>query len=184
MSATLARRGAVAGAFAVAALTAVTACGSTGGGSASTTVPPSPSSSAGRSAAALRTAKDAKLGTLVTDGRGYTLYRFDADRSKPPTSDCTGRCAAVWPPAAAPGPGSVTGIDQHLVGTLVRPDGTRQVTLNGWPLYRYSGDGGPGRTDGQGVDGTWYAVTPGGGEAGRGAAGPPSTGPASGSNGY
>jgi hypothetical protein len=45
------------------------------------------------------------------------------------------------------------------VGTVTRADGSRQLTLDGWPLYEYSGDLSAGETNGQGVDGTWYAVT-------------------------
>jgi predicted lipoprotein with Yx(FWY)xxD motif len=73
----------------------------------------------------------------------------------------------LWPPAVA---SSVTpsaqGIDPSLVGTIMRPGGVEQLTLAGWPLYRYSPDGGPGQTNGQGVDGLWFAATPQGGKAG------------------
>ena len=44
----------------------------------------------------------AKLGTVVIDGLGWTLYRFDADSATPPRSACTGSCAEQWPPVADP----------------------------------------------------------------------------------
>jgi predicted lipoprotein with Yx(FWY)xxD motif len=60
------------------------------------------------------------------------------------------------------------------IGTISRPDGTTQVTYNGWPLYRYSKDAKAGDATGQGVGGIWYAMT-----ATTAAAGPTSatTGP-------
>jgi predicted lipoprotein with Yx(FWY)xxD motif len=105
----------------------------------------------------------AQLGTVVVDGQGYTLYRFDKDSAKPPTSNCAAECAQKWPPVlATPGtPLTVEGVEQEAVGTINRPDGTIQLTLNGWPVYRYSGDPQPGATSGQGIDGgVWAAVTP------------------------
>ncbi|MDT7581385.1 MAG: hypothetical protein QOK35_2649 [Pseudonocardiales bacterium] len=108
-----------------------------------------------------------QLGTVVVDGQGYTLYRFDKDSTKPPTSNCAGECAQKWPPVlATPGtPLTVEGVAQENVGTINRPDGSIQLTLAGWPVYRYSGDPQPGATAGQGVGGTWAAVTPDGDKA-------------------
>jgi len=108
-----------------------------------------------------------QLGTVVVDGQGYTLYRFDKDTTKPPTSNCSGECAQKWPPVlATPGtPLTVEGVPQDAVGTINRSDGSIQLTLGGWPVYRYSGDTKPGATTGQGVGGTWAAVTPDGGKA-------------------
>lgn len=106
-------------------------------------------------------AVQASIGTVVTSG-GATLYRFDKDTPKPPASSCNGQCAATWPPLlAAGGTPTVTGVDPALVGTVRRVDGAEQVTLNGWPLYRYAADG-PGTTKGEGVAGTWHAVSPSG----------------------
>ena len=105
----------------------------------------------------------AKLGTVVVDGQGYTLYRFDKDSAKPPTSNCAGECAQQWPPVlATPGtPLTVEGVEQEAVGTINRSDGTIQLTLGGWPVYRFSGDPQPGATSGQGNGGgEWAAVTP------------------------
>lgn len=108
-----------------------------------------------------------QLGTVVVDGQGYTLYRFDKDSTKPPASNCAGECAQKWPPVlATPGtPLTVEGVAQENVGTINRPDGSIQLTLAGWPVYRYSGDPQPGATAGQGVGGTWAAVTPDGDKA-------------------
>ncbi|MET8542061.1 hypothetical protein ABZW03_15590 [Kitasatospora sp. NPDC004799] len=149
--------------LAVAAL--IAGCGSSGGSYGG-----SSGGSGGPSAPAagvtLRTAQDPKLGTIVTDAAGFTLYRFDQDRNSPPESSCNGSCAVVWPPEHADGGVTVKGIDGKLVGTVTRADGTAQVTLNGWPAYRYAPDTKPGDTKGQGVGGTWFALTPSGGRAG------------------
>jgi predicted lipoprotein with Yx(FWY)xxD motif len=106
------------------------------------------------------TASFAPIGEVVTSS-GVTLYRFDKDTAKPAKSNCTGQCAATWPPVlAADGEPKLTGIDAALVGIAVRSDGTRQLTLAGWPLYRYTGDTAPGQTSGEGVGGSWHAVGP------------------------
>lgn len=107
------------------------------------------------------TATRGALGTVVTSG-GATLYRFDKDTAKPAKSNCAGQCAVTWPPLLATGAPRLAGVDPALVGIVVRPDGSKQVTLGGWPLYRYSGDKAPGETRGEGVGGTWRAVGPAG----------------------
>jgi len=135
------------------------------------------STAAGRPAAAPSpsgvelTATRAKLGTIVTSG-GVTLYRFDKDAAKPSKSNCTDQCATAWPPVlAGGGMPKVNGVDPALVGIVLRSDGTKQVTLGGWPLYRYAKDG-PGQTKGEGVGGTWHAVGPSGKPAVVGASAP------------
>lgn len=101
------------------------------------------------------------LGTVVTDRKGYTLTLYRWDKDKPSVSNCTGSCATAWPPLIA-GTGEIElqGVDRALVGTITRPDGTRQVTLNEWPLYRFANDTAPGEAKGQGTGGTWFAATP------------------------
>ncbi len=108
------------------------------------------------------------LGTLVTDGDGMPIYRNDRDRTTPPTTTCTGDCTKLWPPVVLAGsrPPNLVGVDAKLVGTLRRPDGQRQLTLAGWPLYRHTGDdGGLSSTYGNGDDNTWFAISPDGGHA-------------------
>jgi predicted lipoprotein with Yx(FWY)xxD motif len=102
------------------------------------------------------------LGPVVVDGEGYTLYRFDQDTARPPEATCVAECARTWPPVVADPEGALglDGIDQSTVAFVQRPDGDSQVTIGGWPVYRYSGDTVPGTTTGQGVDDTWFAVTP------------------------
>src|SRR5438132_2999560 len=122
---------------------------------------------AGRSSpAAVATVKagHSSLGTILTDGRGMTLYLFGKDtRGK---SACYGKCAAFWPPlmtSAKPHAGS--GARASLIGTTRRTNGKLQVTYAGHPLYFFAEDTGPGQTAGQGINGfgaEWYLLGPNG----------------------
>jgi predicted lipoprotein with Yx(FWY)xxD motif len=144
--------------------------GSYGQGQHGTPASTTPSASAsaqanGQGAAAtttsgLSTSDAGNLGTVVTDQDGRTLYLFTNDSRDPSSSSCSGGCAQKWPPAVVgQDKVRVSGIDTSLLGTTTRPDGTKQITLNGWPLYRFSGDTKAGDTNGENVGGTWFAVT-------------------------
>jgi predicted lipoprotein with Yx(FWY)xxD motif len=75
-------------------------------------------------------------------------------------SACTGACLEKWP-AVAPVPASDTkGVKKKGLMGFTRPDGAKQMTVNCWPIYTFSGDKAAGDTNGQGVGGTWYAVAP------------------------
>ncbi|MFI9046697.1 SCO0930 family lipoprotein [Streptomyces sp. NPDC053427] len=108
----------------------------------------------------------AELGPVVTDSKGMTLYRFDKDTAKPPTSNCSGSCATTWPVVPADGATAPAGIDKSALGSVTRSDGTKQLTIGGWPAYRYVKDTKPGDTKGQGVGGTWNALAADGKKAG------------------
>jgi predicted lipoprotein with Yx(FWY)xxD motif len=103
-----------------------------------------------------------KMGAIVVNEKGWTLYRFDRDRARPATTNCSGTCAEVWPPVLTSGNPRLVGIDPALVGTIRRSDGSLQLTLHGWPMYRYIGDTKVGNWHGQGVGGTWWAFAPNG----------------------
>ena len=45
------------------------------------------------------------------------------------------------------------------LGVITRPDGVKQVTLNGYPLYRYAGDKSSGQATGNGIGGSWHVIT-------------------------
>ncbi|GHB33032.1 lipoprotein [Streptomyces viridiviolaceus] len=121
----------------------------------------SPPASAGK----LSVSEDAELGELVTDGSGRTLYRFDQDTAQPPKTTCDGDCATAWPPVAADDAIAGEGIDKALLGEVTRADGTKQLTIGGWPAYRYAKDTAAGDVKGQGVGGKWYALAPDGKKA-------------------
>ncbi|WP_246277807.1 hypothetical protein [Phytohabitans rumicis] len=102
-----------------------------------------------------------RMGKVVLDQDGWILYRFDKDTVNPAASNCEDKCAAVWPPSYTDdGKPELEGIDEDKVGVLTRSDGTKQLTLGGWALYRYIGDKKPGQWKGQGVGGTWFVVAP------------------------
>ncbi|MDN5859405.1 MAG: hypothetical protein L0H84_12355, partial [Pseudonocardia sp.] len=107
------------------------------------------------------------LGVVTTDGEGRLLYRSDADSNTPPTSRCTGACTKTWVPVVLPAgqQPELLGIDEKQVGQLVRPDGSVQLTLAGWPLY-YNATDRPGLVDtGHSGQNGWSAITPTGGKA-------------------
>lgn len=101
-----------------------------------------------------------RMGEVVTDEKGWVLYRFDKDTPKPAVSNCAGKCAELWPPALTDGDPELDGVSSDLVGTVQRADGTRQLTIGGWPVYRYAKDQKPGQWKGQAVGNTWYVVAP------------------------
>ena len=166
------RRIIVAGAMAAAACL-LTACGGASGSAASAPpaasssrpAAPVPTSSGSGLDAALRATTNSTLGPIVVDGPGRTLYRFDKDSASPPASNCEGACAKLWPPVLVGTQISLTGVNRALLGTIKRADGTVQLTLHGWPLYRYAGDSAPGDVNGEGVGGVWFAVRPTGAKA-------------------
>ncbi|WP_149179674.1 SCO0930 family lipoprotein [Streptomyces sp. TRM49041] len=132
-------------------------------------------SDAGASAAAptsvagqLAVWKSGELGDVLTDAEGRTLYRFDKDTPNPPKSACEGDCAKTWPVVTADGAKPPAGVDATLLGVLTRPDGTKQLTVDGWPMYRYAKDAKAGDAKGQGVGGTWFASAPDGKKAAPG----------------
>ncbi|SFC45878.1 SCO0930 family lipoprotein [Streptomyces aidingensis] len=111
--------------------------------------------------------EDPELGAVLTDGEGFTLYRFEEDGTDPAQSLCVGACASAWPPVSAADATVADGLDVSLLGEVIRQDGTSQLTVGGRPVYRYSQDALPGDVNGHGVGGTWYAVGPEGEPAGR-----------------
>ena len=114
----------------------------------------------------LQVGQNGSLGNVVVDGQGFTLYRFDKDTANPSRSNCSGQCATTWPPVLTKNTISFRNLNANALGAIQRPDGTQQVTLGGWPLYRYSQDQVPGQATGQGVGGTWFAAAPNGSKAG------------------
>ena len=102
-----------------------------------------------------------KLGSILVDSQGRTLYLFEKDRRG--KSSCDGACATYWPPLLTNGkPAAGGGVKQALLGITRRAGGATQVTYAGHPLYRFTGDAKPGQTSGQnshafGAD--WYVVS-------------------------
>ena len=143
--------------FLLAGLLATVACG---GSTAATN--PSPSAPTVTTTATVSVASNAKLGTILVDGSGRTLYLFEKDTA--PQSTCYAACATFWPPLltnAAPVAG--TGVNASLLGTTKRTDGTLEVTYSGHPLYYVVTDHNPGDASGQDVNNFgagWYVLGP------------------------
>jgi predicted lipoprotein with Yx(FWY)xxD motif len=117
--------------------------------------------------ATVQVAHNAKLGNVLATADGKTLYRYTLEKRGGAVA-CTGACAKAWPPLLAKAGSTPTagpGVSLSKIRTMKRPDGTRQITYGGFPLYRFAGDK-RGTTKGQGAAGKWFAVTPAGGLAG------------------
>jgi predicted lipoprotein with Yx(FWY)xxD motif len=109
----------------------------------------------------LNAATSPTLGGYLTASNGMTLYVFAKDTLN--VSNCTGQCAAFWPPyevSSTVGLAGGTGV-AGSIGTITRADdGGMQVTYNGIPLYFYQKDVKVGDTTGQGVMGLWVVAKP------------------------
>ena len=117
-------------------------------------------------AVAVATRNLPRLGTILVDSHGRTLYLFAPDEHSRVT--CTGTCAAVWPPLKLPAGlhAKASGQAQDsLLGSDPDPAGGRVVTYDGWPLYTYVADRSAGVARGQAVKlngGYWYVLSPAG----------------------
>jgi predicted lipoprotein with Yx(FWY)xxD motif len=159
------RKLAIGGAPAALAVIAVIAAGCGGGTQSATTAPGYAAAGSARSApAATVSAAKTKLGTVLVDGRGRTLYLFEKDKGT--ASSCTGACASIWPPLTTAAKSVAgNGLAAAKLGSIARADGKREVTYAGHPLYTYAGDAKRGDTQGQGLDqfgAEWYVLAPSG----------------------
>jgi predicted lipoprotein with Yx(FWY)xxD motif len=105
-----------------------------------------------------------KLGRILVNSSGRSLYLFEKDKSG--KSACSGQCAKFWPPLITKGkPRATAGVKASLLGTTKRADGRMQVTYNHHPLYTFKEDTAKGMTKGEGTDffgGEWYVLSPAG----------------------
>jgi predicted lipoprotein with Yx(FWY)xxD motif len=162
-------------ALALAAVLAIAGCGGSddNGGSSSSSggaygggESSKPADSSGGGAAVVSAAGVGKLGMVIVDSKGLTLYDFHKDKGT--KSSCYGACASVWPPLTTSGaPKAGEGATASQLGTTKRSDGTVQVTYAGHPLYTYTADTKPGDAKGNDIDSfgaQWYALQPNGEE--------------------
>lgn len=154
---------ALAAALTVVGLAACGSSGSTSSSSSAAAASAGTSSSAAMAAATVQL-RSSKLGRILTDATGRTLYLWLADKGG--KSACTGACAGAWPPLVSHGaPHAGTGVTAGKLGTVKRAGGALQVTYAGHPLYTFSGDSAAGQVNGQGstaFGAAWYAVSAGG----------------------
>ena len=163
----------------VVAIAAIAAACSSGGGAATTapsaaapttaaSAPASTEPSAAASEAASPAAAgvslalaDSKLGKIIVDGQGMTLYMFTPDEDAGGKVTCYDQCAASWPALKADDAASVsagTGLDATKISVVDRTDGGKQVKYGEYPLYFFANDAAAGDVNGQGLGGKWYVV--------------------------
>ena len=167
--------------LALIALLAIAGCGSSsdsssssgsGGGayggskSSASTAPSEPSG--GGTAAVVTASSVPKLGKVIVDSKGLTLYDFHKDKGG--KSACYGACEQAWPPLTSEGqPKAGEGAMASKLGTAKRKDGTLQVTYDDHPLYTFVEDKKPGEANGNDTTAfgaEWYALQPSGEQAG------------------
>jgi predicted lipoprotein with Yx(FWY)xxD motif len=89
-----------------------------------------------------------RVGTIIVNGRGFTVYAFTRDSRNKDTCQSIRGCVQIWPPVTTSGrPVAGSGVRSSLIGTITIKGGAKQLTYAGHPLYRYSGDSGPGQTE-------------------------------------
>ncbi len=148
---------------------ALAGCGGNPGPTSPTTGAPPASATAPAPGVSTTAAADVELktatsaaGPIVVDKDGKSVYFFAEDVKDSPTSACKDECAAAWPPVTtssdAPAVEGVTG----TIGTIGAAGGSKQITINGMPVYYYAKDTKAGDILGQGVNNDWYLVSPSG----------------------
>lgn len=171
----------VVAALALIALLAIAGCGSSSdsssssgsgggayGGGESSTSTASSEPSGGGTAAVITASSVPKLGKVIVDSKGLTLYDFHKDKGG--KSACYGACEQAWPPLISAGePEAGEGAMASKLGSTKRKDGTMQATYDGHPLYTFVEDKKPGEANGNDTSAfgaQWYALLPSGEEAG------------------
>jgi len=142
---------------------ALAGCGSNGDSSTS-------ASGGGQGSGTVVTVSDASGRSVLVDAGGKALYLSNEEKGGQVL--CTsGACAAIWTPLTVANRNSLTAPPplEKKLGTVGRPDGSTQVTLDGSPLYTFSFDHSAGQVNGDGTqdsfDGTnftWHVATPSG----------------------
>ena len=141
-------------------------CGSSSSSKSTPTSPPATAAAPATTAAGGATivVASSKLGRILVDSKGRTLYLFEKDKGT--TSACYGACATNWPPFTTTGaPQAGSGATAALLGTTPRTDNTTQVTYKGHPLYLFVADKSAGDVTGEGVNAfgaKWYVLAPSG----------------------
>ena len=137
-------------------MVAAAACGGNDDEGSGTAAPAAPTTAAQSATGATVAVANSKLGDILVDGDGRTLYAFTKDKGD--QSACTGNCATNWPALTGTATAG-TGVQASLLSTSMQANGDAQVTYGGKPLYHFAGDAKAGDTNGQGVGGVWFALT-------------------------
>ncbi|HEY9389582.1 MAG TPA: hypothetical protein VIR27_07395 [Mycobacteriales bacterium] len=139
-----------------AVLMAAAACG--GSGSSSDSGSNQAGSGPANSTTTVSTKAVDGMGTVLVDSTGKALYTSDQESSG--SVKCVNDCTDIWPPLTVSDGQTPTGASgvTGTLGTVKRPDGSTQVTLDGKPLYRFSIDRSPGDVKGQGAKDSFGGV--------------------------
>jgi predicted lipoprotein with Yx(FWY)xxD motif len=133
------------------------ACGGGDDEPSGTAAPAAPTTTAAQETSGATVAvASSKLGDILVDADGRTLYAFTKDKGD--QSACSGECATNWPALTGTATAG-TGAQASLLSTAMQANGSSQVTYGGRPLYHFAGDARPGDTNGQGVGDVWFAVS-------------------------
>lgn len=124
---------------ALAASLALAACGGGGSSSSSTTAASSGMTVAVKSIGG--------IGNVLVDSGGKALYASDVEANG--KVHCTGGCTSFWKPLTVGSGMPTAASDVGKIGVIARPDGTKQVTVGGKPLYTFAQDS-PGKVEGNG----------------------------------
>lgn len=148
----------------------VAACGASGttasgSGSSPSSVTAGSAGSSPSSAVTVSAKNVAGVGTILVNGQGQTLYLLTSEKGGKITCAGGNGCTKIWPeitlPRGTTAAKAGSGVMSSLLGTVEDASGNLEVTYNGWPLYTYAADSGPGVAHGQGIatfGGTWYAL--------------------------
>ena len=99
------------------------------------------------------------IGQYIVNSSGRALYMYVPDTPNSGKSACYGECIAIWSVFYAQNLTAEPGINSSLFGTITRTGGIKQTTFNGYPLYYYEYDTGPGSINGQDFGGIWYVMS-------------------------
>ncbi|MFJ8941162.1 hypothetical protein ACIRL0_36535 [Streptomyces sp. NPDC102365] len=99
-----------------------------------------------------------ELGRVLQDRNGRTLYLFTKDTPWPMTTAGDAKCSQKWTPSALVTAADAVGLSPEILFTFATPGGTEQESFNCWPACTFNGNNEPGETNGQGVNGAWFAI--------------------------
>ena len=91
------------------------------------------------------------VGNYLANASGFTLYYYNKDTPNSGVSECYASCATNWPPFYSATLTLPAGLNASSFATINRTGGTKQLTYDGYPLYKFIGDSKSGDITGNGV---------------------------------
>ena len=149
-------------AVALASAIGLVACG----GSSSSSSSPTTTGSGASASDTVAVADVSGVGTVLVDSQGNALYSPEQEAGGKVL--CMDGCTSIWEPLTVSSGGQPSGPSDvsSKLGVVQRPDGTKQVTFDGKPLYTFVEDNSPDTVTGNGVsdsfDGTsftWHVAS-------------------------